>query len=469
MMLYGPDGRLLESGLTATDPGLAGGWLPSVGGLSPNGVTTGNYASFALSRPVQRRAARIAYLTNPLLYGAIEVIHSFVLGTGVTVGEITDKRAAEAVADFWEENHLDTLLNRMFTEYLLDGESLPVWPTGPNLSKDQPAHIALVDVDRGLDLELDAFDSTQVTGVKVANGYGQELHFGPGQFRFHAHDSLWNDPRGWPVVMRAVPACLQYTGFLERRLRLHDIQSRINGVYKAFAKTFAEQQQKASAFQRIPSDGSILTLAKDSTSGQSEEFDFVTQKIGAADAATDARLIRLLVAVALNLPEHYLGEAGDANLATASAMNYPARKGFERKQRWVENWLNDVMATELERRYGPGQLYTITETKLSPTGMGRVVTRRKVTARKLKFPWSFPSLDDESIADLVAKIQAAAQLKLADVSTLSGELGYDYAAESELMSARQATSPPPPPAPPQPNPTPTPPEPVPGANSSGKE
>lgn len=389
------------------------------------------------------------------------MIHGFVLGTGVTIGEIADKRVQTCVDEFWAENKMDGLLNRMFTEYLLDGESLVLWPAdAKGVGRDMPAHIALADVDRGLTLDLDPFDSTLVIGAEVSTVNGASRKFGPGQFRFHAHDALWNDPRGWPVVMRAIPACLAYTGFLERRLRLHDIQSRINGVYKAFATTAEEHQRKAAAYGRIPSDGSILTLAKNPQSGQSEEFDFVTQKIGAADAATDARLIRLLVAVALNLPEHFLGEAGDANLATASAMNHPANKGFARKQKWVEHWLDDVIKTELERRYGPGQLYTVKETKVSPDGLGKVTTTRKVTARKLRLPWSFPTLEDESLPDLMAKVQTASTLGLASKATLSGMAGFDWAEEAGLLAAQQAAAPPPAPAP-----TPTPPDAKPGGDA----
>ena len=464
MTLYGPKGeRLTESSLTTGDPGVYGGWLTSAGTLSPNSLGAGSFTALRVNREVQRRAARIAYLTNPLLYGAVEVIHGFVLGTGVTLGEITDKRAATAINEFWQENTLDHLLSRMFTEYLLDGESLTVWPLdGTGLGRDLPAHIALADVDRGVTLDVDPFDSTLVTGATVQSVIaGGERRFTQGQYLWKANDALWNDPRGWPVVMRAVPACLAYTGFLERRLRLHDIQSRINGVYKAFATTYEEHRTKAAAFGRIPADGQILTLAKNPVSGESEQFDFVTQKIGAADAATDARLIRLLVAVALNLPEHQLGESGNANLATASAMDTPARKGFERKQRWVEQWLRNVLRTELERRYGAGQLYTVTDTKVTPDGLGKVVTRRKVTARQLNLPISFPSLDDSSLLDLIAKVQAASALGLASRGTLSGEMGYNWPDEAELLAAQKAAEPPPP-VPANSDPTKTPPDAKPG-------
>ena len=434
--------------------------MASSGTLSPNSLGAGSFTALRVNRDIQRRAARIAYLTNPLLYGAVEVLHSFVLGTGVTLGEITDKRASAAVTEFWDENRLDMLVNRMFTEYLLDGESLPVWPQDM-AHRDAPAHIALADVDRGVNLELDPFDSTLVIGARIQGSGGQTRTFGPGEFLWHGHDSLWNDPRGWPVVMRAVPACLAYTGFLERRLRLHDIQGRINGVYKAFAQTADEHRAKAAVMGNIPADGSILTLAKNAQTGQSEEFDFVTQKVGASDAAADGRLIRLIAAVALGLPEHMLGEAGDANLATASAMNHPANKGFARKQQWVAHWLDGVMVTELERRYGSGQLYTIAETRLTPDGLGKVVTRRKVPARALRFPWSFPSLQDEDLTALLAKVKLASDLKLASRNTLSGELNYDYLAELDLLAAQEAAAPPPP-APPQPD-TQTPPENKPGA------
>ena len=92
----------------------------------------------------------------------------------------------------------------------------------------------------------------------------------------------------------------------------------------------------------------------------------------------------------------------------------------------------------------------------------QIVTKRKVTARKLKLPWSFPSLEDESVADLMTKIQTASQLSLASRATLSGMAGFDWASEVGLLAAQKATDPPPPViqtvAPPHPEPK-TPPDP----------
>ncbi|PJI51734.1 hypothetical protein CTI14_54560, partial [Methylobacterium radiotolerans] len=72
------------------------------------------------------------------------------------------------------------------------------------------------------------------------------------------------------------------------------------------------------------------------------------------------------------------------------------RRGFQKRQRQVFRWLNQVVITELLRRNGPDQLYKVTTSKVLPSGdISR--SSRRVKACLLETPLLFPTLNDEDL------------------------------------------------------------------------
>lgn len=412
------------------DPGLRGGWIES-GGFFNQASPVSAILGLSLNRDLERRAARVAYLTNPVLWGALEVIASFVIGEGISYGEMADPSATKALEDFWFENDLEDMASRFFLEYMIDGESLTVFPEQQELG--EISKFAFYDVDdyihlhtvRGLPHKID-----KVEVNLMHNDTSQKTILQQGSFAWTAYDALWNDPRGWPVIMRAIGPALAYTGFVNTRMRIHDIQSRINAIYWAFASDDKELQAKSETYKDLPRTGRVLTMHKLPT-GEKEEFEFVQTNTNAMDSAADGRLIRLVLSVALNLPEHYLGEGGDVNRTTADAMGAPAKKAFKRKQKWVKRWLDMIFRNALIRRYGPDKKYKVNKYKVNETTKAIDISSSRVPATRLEFPWTFPEINDEDAMGLVRRVQLAASFRLASQQTLSGQLGYDYAAELE--------------------------------------
>lgn len=396
----------------------------------------------SLKRDAVQKACRLAYYTNPLFYGAVEVITSFVLGTGVVYGELNDGRAQATMEEFWATNGLDTLIERFFVEFLLDGEALTTWPL--DQVGNQPAYIGMWDV------AVDAPTVTPREGLPhiVDRVEVQKKTYTEGQFVWSAYGALYNDVRGYPSTARAVLPALAYMNLIDFRMRAQELQGRINGIYYAFASNSTELDTKAKRFTNIPRHGTILTLAKDKASGNSEQLEFAgKQGTAAGDGEKDARLIRLLLAVALQLPEHYLGEGGGVTRTTADSMGAPAIKGLQRKQQWVYRWITSILRTELKRRNGKDRTYTVKRTKLLPGG-DKSITGKRVRADLLDFPLIFPSLQDEDLGNLIQKVQVAASLRLASTATLSGELGYDYATEVDALSTQNPPDPTAPDSPP---------------------
>lgn len=424
----------------ARDPGLSGGWRIS-GGVGDPVTSLPTFAKGTFDRTTTQRAAWLAYFINPLFYGAVDIIHSFVLGAGINYGEFADKRAQACLEELWAVNDLDELTDRWFLEFLLTGESLTLWPKAK--LGDQPARLGFWDIagDTIDKLVTENGVPHHVTSVKV-----NRQVYNDGEFVWRTTDALRNDPRGWPVTARAIGPALAYVNFIDSRRRIHDLASRINATYYAFAKDDRELAAKSARFRNIPRNGAVLTLAQNSE-GKREEFEFHTPDTKAADSSIDGKLIKQLLAVALGLPEHYLAEGGGVTRTTADSMGAPTRRGFLKHQKRVFRWLNQVYVTELVRRNGPDQVYKVTTSRVLPGGDISKSTR-KVKAWMLEVPILFPTVNDEDLNGLIKKVEVASRMGVSQ-QTLYAELGYDYLAEVER---RQQEPPQQPTSEPQPTP-----------------
>lgn len=421
-------------------PDLHAGWVRATS-LTRQAAATGDLAALDQHRSLIRTSARLAYMLNPVLAGAVDVLHGLVLGSGASYGVMDDKRAQAAMEEFWAVNAWDEKLSRWFTEYVVDGENLTRFSkAGVGVGR-----VGFVDVNDPLELTTEDGMPDHVTSIRL----NRDQTLAEGEFLWTAHDALWNDPRGWPVIMRAVGPALAYVKFVDARVRLHELQSRINAVYRAFAygeKKAEELQKKADLYARIPNDGHVLTLHKDHVTGQGEEFEFLNTSVSAADSQADARAILRMMGLALNLPDHYLGIGDTGNRATTKSMSEPTLRSVARRQGTVRSYNNRVLQLELVRRHGADQTYLVKRVSARDGGLTRSVKRVRVKANLLEFPIALPTLQGEELDALVKKVEAAVKHRLASRQTLSAELGYDYALELENMTAEDAPAPASPPA-----------------------
>lgn len=436
-MLYDQHGNLLESSSLQQD-NLKGGWIET-GQLGTPFSSTASLAGLEPNREVERTQARLAFFLNPVISGAIEVIHGFVIGEGVTYGEMADSRAQDYLEEFYQANRLEAKISRFFYEWLVDGENLTLFPkqgSSNRATRSEAARIGFYDVAHSIEFNEVEDLPDAIESIETENKVKRTEN----EFVWTAHRSLWNDIRGWPVIMQAVPAALSYIDFLNDRIKLNKIQSRINGLYKTFiySKTAdlarEEKKKNAAAFEGMPKSNKVVTIGKDPTTGESEEFELLSPKTNAGDSSKDARLIYLLVAVALSLPEHYLAFTGEVTRTTADSQDSPTTKSFKRHQNTVRTWLDNTMRLECLRRDGKGKKYKVQRSKVLAGGIISKETKR-VPASILTFPWQFPELESESTADLVSKLNLLIKQRRISGATLSAKLGVDYAQEEELMGA----------------------------------
>jgi hypothetical protein len=72
------------------------------------------------------------------------------------------------------------------------------------------------------------------------------------------------------------------------------------------------------------------------------DLDWMKTDTGAAQAKEDARLLLMVAGAGMAVNIHYFGEGGDANLATAQAMELPMVKAYEDWQTWFKSVLYTV-------------------------------------------------------------------------------------------------------------------------------
>ena len=87
-----------------------------------------------------------------------------------------------------------------------------------------------------------------------------------------------------------------------------------------------------------------------------ESWQAVRPQIGADDAAADGRAIRLMIATGAMLPEHYLGEGGTVNRATAAEMGLPAIKRMQRRQELFRAMLTRLINRVLDEGVAAGRI-----------------------------------------------------------------------------------------------------------------
>lgn len=438
------------------DPGLRGGWTYA-DGLGRPSLRPGRYG---VNRDAERYKCRSMYYLNPLFWGAVQIMVSFLVGDSFSYGEVYDRAARTALEDFWQANNLGTLISeRWMPEFVLDGEQATVWPTGDaDPGRDAPARIAFLDLDSGVRVEGDTSLGTvaadMVSALHLRRGMNERT-WTRGEFVWTAQDALHNDPRGFPLASGAADAAMAYINLANNRLNIHEIQQRIVGIYTAMLNPEepdggeAKWRAKGGAFRYMPPKGAVVPLITRPgyTDAKGNRYDGVTEKLefpkpasGASDAKEDMRVFLRIVGLCLGgLPEHWLGEGGSVNRATASEMSTPAVTLGLRRQATLRSYLDRSMRTELKRRYGPDRKYRLPYSKVNKDGLSRSTGYRTVTADLMEFPWNLPRLDDDTLDTLLRVVTTMADRGWMSDQTAASRLGADVPAEIELMAAAGRT------------------------------
>lgn len=142
------------------------------------------------------------------------------------------------------------------------------------------------------------------------------------------------------------PWLLRYDQMLDDRVRLNAFARLMYWFVKV--KKGAVTAVAAKYAKSKPSAGAIIVH------DEGEEWDMKTPNLGAADASNDLQAIRMMIAVGSGVPPHWLGDAMDVNLATATAMERAAIRHLKRRQLEIADMVIDLCYVAYSRAHGLG-------------------------------------------------------------------------------------------------------------------
>ncbi|HYE78648.1 MAG TPA: hypothetical protein VEI97_11740, partial [bacterium] len=149
--------------------------------------------------------------------------------------------------------------------------------------------------------------------------------------------------RGVPPLARVIPWVEQYDQWLMDRVRIN----RARGAFAFLRKVPgwgidpANPAASATDQQKVPKPGSVLVVS------DQESWEVLEPRVGADDASSDGRALKLMVLAGAGIAEHYLGDLAQSNLATARAAELPMLKRFEAHQLQVLALFQDALQRAL--------------------------------------------------------------------------------------------------------------------------
>ncbi len=320
---------------------------------------------------------------NPIASYIVELMTNFVLGTGVTV-TARNKKVQRLIDAFWEDpdNHMPTRVYSLCTELSLYGEQFirffvnrfngtvkiaqidpslidqietdpdniertirfhqrPVGPGGAMWSATAPIG--------GVQPPAPTLEPTGASYPGDAVMAGKWFTAGEDVIQFKIN-SVSNAKRGKSDLATLLPWLRRYRDWLTDRVRINKYKGAFLWDIKLAGADAKTIDRKRMQYAYAPEPGSIVVH------NESESWTAVQPQIHADEVAEDGRAIKMMIAMGAGLPEHYLGEGGNTNRATASEMGLPTFRKFERRQDIFGLMLRAILDRALDEAVKAGKL-----------------------------------------------------------------------------------------------------------------
>jgi hypothetical protein len=142
-----------------------------------------------------------------------------------------------------------------------------------------------------------------------------------------------------------LPWLLRYSRMLEDRVRAHWATR----AFLWFVKVPSHRvDSKREQYSSPPEPGSIVVH------DEAESWEVKSPTLRALDAQHDLKAVRHMIDAA-GYPPHWRGEAGDANLATATAMQLRPERHLRRRQNYLVFMLQDMVYQAFVRAHQIGK------------------------------------------------------------------------------------------------------------------
>ena len=358
-------GRVTEAAYMTDPMGDSGTWQP-LGALQYDRSLPKSYMDEASNR------AHFAWSTNAFVRRIVEIYVSFIIGGKIAV-KCNDPAVQKWVDAFWNDraNRMDQRVREMARGAFLAGELFTIPATNTYTGRVRLGHIDAravsdikVDEQTGLEKSIVVYKDNRPTTLLLihTDDNGTAPQSIPALYAEVAKNRMNTDiTKGrlvgqafyWPFnrpigAIRGtgdlIPAIDWALGIEQLLWAMQDKAKLANHVFltltdeQATASDLADMAKPGSKrFVRKPKVGNVLLQNKNIKWG------FINPQLGASDMAEAVRLFRTMVESASGLPEHWFGQGGDVNRATALEMNSPVHKLLSERQNMFRDYLSDLV------------------------------------------------------------------------------------------------------------------------------
>lgn len=289
-----------------------------------------------------------AWRKNPLAWRIVGITSDFVVGDKMKISS-GNRNLNKFISSFWnhEKNMMSYRLVPMCDELSRAGDLFALLFRN---EMDGMSYIRFVTKDRIVKIETQDNDwETEIAYHEMQDIGDPKVWYSPKHPRAIDSDSVMlhysiNRPIGALMgdsdLTTMIPWLQRYSRMLEDRVRLHWAVRAFLWVVTVPANKVKEKTEQ---YRRPPEAGSIVV--KDA----GEEWNVITPTLRGSDAAHDLRAVRGMVDAGSGYPPHWRGESGDANLATATAMQGPTERHLLRRQKYFVFMLQDILYKAYQR------------------------------------------------------------------------------------------------------------------------
>ncbi len=300
--------------------------------------------------------ALTAWRKNPIAWRIIAITTDFVVGDAIQLASPV-RPLHNFISAFWHHplNRMDLRLEALSDELARAGDLFLLLFRNP---QDGMSYLRLVTKDRITRIETAENDwERELAYIEhdPANPEGRrwlspDHPDSPAQEAVMLHYAV-NRPAGALLgesdLTSMLPWLQRYSRMLEDRVRLHWAVRSFLWLVTVPAGAIAAKREQ---YRAAPESG--LIIVKD----EGEKWEPVAPDLKGQDARWDLQAVRGMIDAGSGYPPHWRGEAGDANLATATAMQAPTERHLLRRQRYFIFLLQDIVYQAYQRGVQIGRL-----------------------------------------------------------------------------------------------------------------
>ncbi len=292
--------------------------------------------------------ALTAWRKNPIAWRIVAIVTDYVVGDQLTITS-NNRQLQRFIAEFWHhpQNRMDLRLEALNDELSRSGDLFILLFRN---SQDGMSYLRLVTKDRIQKIVSAANDwETELEYHEVQELGDPKVWLSPANPAAAESDAIMlhysvNRPAGALMgesdLTTMLPWLQRYSRMLEDRVRLHWA---VRAFLWVVTVPSTKVQEKREQYRNPPEAGSIVV--KD----ESEIWEVASPTLHGADAQHDLKAVRGMIDAGSGFPPHWRGEAADANLATATAMQGPTERHLLRRQKYFVFLLEDILFHAYQR------------------------------------------------------------------------------------------------------------------------